>query len=112
MPVRSVTQPPRNRVRSPSPILRRSGHSGHEVVVERVVEKATTAIMYPVLSCTNYTEWSLVMRMNLQAAGLWEAISKGAGDYRKDRNTLAALLQAVPPEMQVGLAVNELAMEA
>jgi hypothetical protein len=112
MPDKSVTPPPRDRVRSSSPIPRRSRHSGREVVVERVVEKASTAIVYPVLTRTNYAEWALVMRVNLQAAGLWEVISKGAGDYREDRNALAALLRAVPLEMQAGLAVKESAMEA
>jgi hypothetical protein len=52
------------------------------------------------------------MRVNLHVAGLWVVISKGAGDYRKDRNALAALLRAVPLEMQAGLVVKELAMEA
>jgi hypothetical protein len=52
------------------------------------------------------------MRVNLHVAGLWVVISKGAGDYRKDRNALAALLRAVPLEMQAGLVVKESAMEA
>jgi hypothetical protein len=43
---------------------------------------------------------------------LWEVISKGAADCSEDRNALAALLRAVPPEMQVGLAVKESVMEA
>jgi hypothetical protein len=77
-----------------------------------VVEKATTVIVYPVLTLTNYAEWSLVMRVNLQVTGLWVVISKGAGDYHEDRNALAALLWVVPPEMQVGLAMKESAMEA
>jgi hypothetical protein len=112
MPDKSVTPQPRDRVRSSSPIPRRSRHSGREDVVERVVEKASTAIVYPVLTRTNYAEWALVMRVNLQAVGLWEVISKGAGDYREDRNALAALLRAVPLEMQAGLAMKESVMEA
>jgi hypothetical protein len=70
--------PPRDRGRSPSPIPRRSCHSGREV---RVVEKATASIVYPILTRTNYSEWALVMRVNLQAAGLWDAINKGSADY-------------------------------
>jgi uncharacterized membrane protein YgcG len=104
--------PPRDRGRSSSPIPHRSRHSGREVIIERVVEKASVSIVYPVLTRTNYSEWSLVMRVNLQAAGLWDAIHKGAGDYRDDRNALAALLRAVPPEMQAGLAVKETMKEA
>ncbi len=57
---------------------------------------------------TNYTEWSLVMKVNLQAAGLWDFIEDGDGNYRDDRAALAA----VPLEMQAGLAVKPTATEA
>jgi hypothetical protein len=50
-----------------------------------VVEKSTAGIVYPMLTRTNYTEWSAVMRMNLQAAGLWEAVQYGDAEYRDDR---------------------------
>jgi hypothetical protein len=59
-----------------------------------------------------YTEWSLVMKVNLQATGLWDVIESGDGDYRDDRTALAAILRAVPLEMQAGLAVKPTATEA
>jgi hypothetical protein len=68
--------------------------------------------VYPVLTHTNYEEWSLVMHVNLQAAGLWDAINKVTDNYRDDQNALAALLRAVPTEMQAGLAVKEIMKEA
>jgi hypothetical protein len=52
------------------------------------------------------------MRVNLQAAGLWEIVSTGEGEYRDDRSALAAILRAVPVEMQAGLSVKETAKEA
>lgn len=55
--------PPRDRRRSPSPPPRRPRHR-HEVI-ERVVEKSTSDIVYPVLGRNDYTDWSLVMRVNL-----------------------------------------------
>ncbi|WVZ83580.1 hypothetical protein U9M48_030712 [Paspalum notatum var. saurae] len=85
---------------------------GHEVVLERVVEKATAVVTYPMLTRTNYTKWSLVMRVNLQMVGLWEVINTGEGEYRDNRNALAALLRAVPQEMQVGLPVKKTTKEA
>jgi hypothetical protein len=103
---------PRERPRSSSPMPQRSHHSGREVIIERVIEKATVLIVYPVLMHTNYSEWSLVMRVNFQAAGLWDAFHKGAGDYHDERNVLVALLHAVPPEMQMGLVVKEMAKQA
>jgi hypothetical protein len=100
------------RERFPLPVPQRSRYSGRKVVVERVVEKSSAAIVYPVLTLTNYSEWSLVMRVNLQVVGLWDIINKGVSDYKVDWNTLDALLRAVPQEMHVGLAVKVSAKEA
>jgi hypothetical protein len=53
-----------------SPPARRPRRGG-ERVIERVIEKSSSAgIVYPTLTRTNYTEWSLVMKVNLQTAGL------------------------------------------
>jgi hypothetical protein len=95
------------RRRLPLPVLRRSDHSDREVVVERVVEKASASIVCPVLTRMNYAEWSLLMRVNLQVVGLWDVIHKGDGNYWDDRNALAVLLHIVPAEMQAGLAVKD-----
>jgi hypothetical protein len=35
-----------------------SHHSGQEVVIERMVEKVTISIVYPVLTHMNYSEWT------------------------------------------------------
>jgi uncharacterized membrane protein YgcG len=109
----SRTPSPRRRP-SPSPAGRRPrGRSGGRgVVIERVIEKSSAAIVYPVLTRSNYAEWALVMQVNLQAAGLWDAIELGTDDYREDRSALAALLRAVPVEMQAGLARKESAADA
>jgi hypothetical protein len=64
------------------------------------------------LTRSNNSEWVLVMRVNLQAAGLWDIVELGTDDYREDRNTLAELLCAIPEEMQVGLARKESATAA
>jgi hypothetical protein len=68
---------------SPSPPPRRPCHrdGGHQVVVERLVEKSMAGIAYPLLSHMNYTEWSTVMHVNLQAVGLWEAIRYGGVEF-------------------------------
>jgi hypothetical protein len=52
------------------------------------------------------------MMVNLQAAVLWDVIESGAGDYREDCSALAAILRAVPQEMQAGLAVKKEAHDA
>jgi hypothetical protein len=76
-------------------------------VIEHVVEKASALIVYPIITRTNYSKWDPVMCVNLQVVGLWDAINKGFGDYHDDRNVLAALLRAVPLEIQAWLVVKE-----
>ena len=103
---RSPSPPPRRRV-SHSPAPRRGRHRGGEVVIERVVKEASGSVQYPMLTRTNYQEWSLLMRVNLQAQGLWQAVEPEEGEvveYREDRLALAAILRAVPPEMLGSLA--------
>jgi hypothetical protein len=51
------------------------------------------------------------MHVNLWMVGLWDVINKDANDYCDDRNPLAALLRAMPQEMQASLAVKESAKE-
>lgn len=96
---------------SPSPPPRRP-RTRHEVVVERVVKEATGSVVYPTLTRTNYTEWALVMKVNLQAQGLWAAIDPGQADEQADRLALSAILRAVPQDMWARLAVKATAKEA
>jgi hypothetical protein len=83
-----------------SPPLHRPRHrdGGWQVIIEWVV-KSTTGIIYPMLMPTNYTEWSLVMCVNLQAIGLWDAIWYDVVEYRDNKHALAALLRVVPVDI-------------
>ena len=71
------------------------------------VKEAGVAVRYPMLTRTNYTEWALLMRVNLQAQGVWEAIEPGDAGYRLDRMALSAILQVVPLEMLATLAAKD-----
>jgi hypothetical protein len=54
------------------------------------------------LTRTNYDEWSMLMKVNMEAAGIWYAIEPDPGEeveYRDDRLALAAILRSVPAEM-------------
>ena len=70
-------------------------------------------IVYPSLTATNYIEWALVMKINLHAQGLWEAVSGmgvlGDCEYMA---ALSALLRAVPLETEPVLAVKDTTSEA
>jgi hypothetical protein len=82
------------------------------VVRERVVRESTANVSYPTLTRSNYAEWAMVMRVQLQAARLWDVIKYGADDDQDDRAALAALLRAVPPEMVRTLAAKDCAKTA
>ncbi|CAM0873611.1 unnamed protein product [Alopecurus aequalis] len=85
---------------------------GREVVVQQeVVYQASSTIVYPPLTATNYFEWALIMKVNMEAQRVWDAV-EGAGSFSQDRAALAAILRAVPPEMHSTLAVKATAKEA
>jgi hypothetical protein len=72
-------------------------------------------VQYPTLTRTNYNEWLLLMKVNMQAQGLWHAVEPEEEDvieYKEDRLALAAILRAVPPEMLASLATKRTAQSA
>ncbi|XP_072146608.1 uncharacterized protein [Setaria viridis] len=77
-----------------------------------VVVASATTIELPLLTKTNYHEWSLVMQVSLEAMELWDAVEVVCKERAKDRWALAAILHAVPSEMKARLAVKKLAKEA
>ena len=56
------------------------------------------------LNKSNYHEWSLAMKVKLQAQWLWEAVHVGSVDYDDDRRTLEALCTTAPTELGASLA--------
>jgi hypothetical protein len=76
----SCTPPRRRAVSSPSPPPRGSRPPELCVVIDRVIKEASVSIQYPTLTRTNYNEWSLLMRVNLQAQGLWYAVEPEEDD--------------------------------
>ena len=82
-----------------------------EVVVQRVVKEASST-PYPQLTRTNYEDWSLLMRVKLEARGLWDAVEHGDADRQEDRMAVDAILSAVPAEMIRPLASKRTAKEA
>jgi hypothetical protein len=55
--------PPRRGRPSPSLVRHRPHHCsvGRGVVIEHLIEKSFVVIIYPVLTSSNYSEWSLVI---------------------------------------------------
>jgi hypothetical protein len=81
---------------------RTRGRGGPKVIVKRTVKETNATIQYPTLTRTNYDEWSMLMQVNMEAAGIWYAIEPYPDEeieYRDDRLALAAILRSVPSEM-------------
>jgi hypothetical protein len=87
---------------------------GEQLVVKQVVVKVTPAgpANYPILTKSNYNQWSLLMKIKLEARDLWSAIESGDGEFQVDRMALDAICSVVPPEMITVLATKDSAMEA
>jgi len=104
--------PPRDRQvsASPSPPLRGQHYKDRpRVVIERVIKGTTASVQYPMLTRSNYNEWALLMRVNLQAQGLWHAVEPEEGDmidYWEDRLVFAAILRSMPPEIMASLSIK------
>ncbi|XP_073351709.1 uncharacterized protein [Aegilops tauschii subsp. strangulata] len=112
----SRTPSPGRRRVSASPVVRRrrspTRRGCREVVVQQeVVHQANSTVVYPPLTATKYFEWSLIMKVNMEAQRVWDAI-EGGGSFSQDRAALAAILRAVPEEMHSTLAVKATAKEA
>lgn len=103
-PERSRT--PQRRGRSPPRRPR-----NREVVVERLVPTAGPT-NYPMLTKTNYNEWSLLMKIKLEARCLCNAVDPGDVEFHVDRMALDAICSAVPPEMVASIATKPSARAA
>jgi hypothetical protein len=98
--------------RSPPRWAERRGRSERrtsEIIVERVVERVASERVAPagnflVLTKTNYSDWAALMRVMLQARGLWDAVIVGTTDYTEDRLTLEVIAKAVPSELMGSIA--------
>jgi hypothetical protein len=85
--------------------------SGKREVV-RVIREFGGPASWPMLTKTNYTQWSLVMKLKMQARSLWSAIEPGGVSMQEDRMALDAITSAVPTEMVASLAAKNSALEA
>lgn len=73
-------------------------------------------MIYPMLTKSNYTAWSLKMKVFMKAQGVWGAIEqknpKVAVEERTMQMALAAIYQGVPEDILLAIAEKETAKEA
>ena len=77
---------------------------------ERIVPSGS--IVWPMLTATNYFEWSMLMQINMEASLLWDAVEGNPSSIPNDKAALAAILRSVPPEMVGTIVVKKTAKEA
>ncbi|CAN6244187.1 unnamed protein product [Urochloa humidicola] len=64
------------------------------------------------LTKTNYTQWSLLMKLKMKARHLWEVIEPGGVAPHEDCKALEAIASAVSTEMVASLVMKATALEA
>lgn len=67
---------------------------------------------FPVLIRSNYGEWSILMKVILQARFLWDAIETGTEIIGDERSAMEAILRGVPKELVPALGAKKTAKEA
>jgi hypothetical protein len=80
--------------------------------MERAWNQASGNLVWPMLSRTNYQEWSAHVQCNLEAMYLWDAIESDKVERRRDRLALGAMIRGVPGEMHSMLLNKKSAKEA
>jgi len=92
-----------------------SGTSGEKESMDRAFNQATGNLVWPLLTCTNYQEWSSHIQCNLEGMFLWDAIDEvdsAKVERRRDRLALGAMLRGVPQEMHSMLPNKKTVKEA
>ena len=101
--VGSWSPSPEHRYQSPSP-KRQRGRRGRSPAPQTVYCDSGAGTSWPMLTKSNYHEWSLLMKVKLQARHLWDAVHLGGVTYEEDRRALEALCAAVPLDIAASIA--------
>jgi len=86
--------------------------SGEKEAAERAMKEAAGNLLWPMLTRTNYQEWSALVQCNLEGMYLWDVIESDKVERRRDRLAMAALIRAVPQDMHSLLLAKKTAKEA
>ena len=109
----SISPPLSPSLKKPRKTPEEMGSSGGEKeAMERTMKEVTGHLMWPMLTRTNYQEWSALVQCNLEGMYLWDVIESDQAERRRDRLALATLIRGVPPEMHSLLLAKKSAKEA
>jgi hypothetical protein len=88
------------------------GTSGEKESMDRAFNQAADNLVWPMLTRTNYQEWSSHIQCNLEGMYLWDAVESDKPKRRRDRLALGAMLRGVPLEMHSMLLNKKSVKEA
>ena len=76
-------------------------------IKEAIVKNKDTGpatVKFPMLTSSNYTVWSMRMKIALKVCEVWETIDPGSKDEKKNNMAIAFLFQSIPENLilQVG----------
>jgi hypothetical protein len=60
------------------------------VVIQRVIHKVGGRSSYPALTKTNYSDWTLLMKVKLKARALWSIIEDGGANQQEEMMPMIA----------------------
>lgn len=77
---------------------------GDETTPPRTKEMTPSSVQCPMLTATNYTVWSIRMKITLRLYDAWDTIDPGSTDQKKNVTAIALLFQSIPETLilQVG----------
>ncbi|XP_074322922.1 uncharacterized protein LOC141659890 [Apium graveolens] len=80
------------------------------------IKDGSIGLAYPMLTRSNYTAWSVKMRVVMQAHSIWEAVEpkdlNASIEDKTNKVALAVIFQAIPEDMLLSLADKTSAKEA
>ncbi|XP_066341937.1 uncharacterized protein [Miscanthus floridulus] len=90
------------------------GTSGEKESMDRAFNQAAGNLVWPMLSRTNYQEWSSHIQCNLEGMFLWDAVTSDPDKVERQRDDLAlgAILRGIPQEMHSMLLNKKTVKEA
>ena len=79
-------------------------------------KESIAGLRYPILTRSNYTTWSLKMKVFMQAHGVWGAVEskdpKATVEEKTDKTAMVAIYQSIPEDIMLTLADKQTANEA
>ena len=88
------------------------GDEKKDELMERAWNQLSGNLVWPMLTRSNYQEWSAHVQCNLEAMYLWDAVESDKIERRRDRLALGAMIRGVPAELHSLLLNKKTAKEA